>query len=75
MFFCLKVFLESKTYEEDQTPLHYAAKKGNNETVVSLINDYNADKECKDYQRRTPLYLAAEHGKFNKFDCSIFEYS
>lgn len=57
--------MESKTYEEEQTPLHYAAKKGNDDVVRSLINDYKADQECKDYQGRTPLYLAAEHGKLN----------
>ena len=46
--------------------MHYAAKKGNEDVVRSLINDYNAEKECKDYQGRTPLYLAAEHGRLNK---------
>ena len=54
--------MESKTYEEEQTPLHYAAKKGNNQAVEILVEKFKADKEAKDYQGRTPLYLAAEYG-------------
>jgi ankyrin repeat protein len=30
--------------------------------VQELIEKFNADKESKDYQHRTPLYLAAEYG-------------
>jgi ankyrin repeat protein len=46
-----------------QTPLHYAAKKGCINAVDCLINKFNANKEEKDSRRRTPLYLAAEHGQ------------
>jgi hypothetical protein len=38
--------------------LHYAAKKGNILAVQELIERFKAEKESKDYQGRTPLYLA-----------------
>ena len=59
---------KEQTYEEEQTPLHYAAKKGNEKAVMILINTFEAEKDKKDYlekkdfQGRTALYLAAEYG-------------
>ena len=54
--------LKGKTFGENQTPLHYAAKYGGYSAARSLLINYKANKECKDYQDRTPLYLAAECG-------------
>lgn len=59
---CQPDLLEEKSYEEKQTALHYAAKRGRNQVVVALIRDFKANKEAKDSMGRTPLYLAAEHG-------------
>lgn len=42
--------METRTYEESQTPLHYAAKNGSVQSVISLIRDYGANKEAKDHQ-------------------------
>jgi ankyrin repeat protein len=58
-----KSLLNSSTYEELQTPLHYAARCGSNKAVKCLIEDFNANKEEKDRNNRTPLYLAAEYGQ------------
>jgi ankyrin repeat protein len=55
--------LKQKTVNEKQTPLHYAAKYGSSEVVECLITEFKADKEERDYERRTPLFLAAEFGK------------
>lgn len=60
-----KNFLEAKTYVEEQTALHYAAKKGSEYSVACLIREFEADIESKDHQKRTPLYVAAEHGQKN----------
>jgi ankyrin repeat protein len=79
--------LEAKTYEEGQTPLHYAAKRGQTNMVSKLIKICKANKEALDsqsksilinklsniiqlnipfntFQDRTPLFLAAEYGKY-----------
>lgn len=57
----------SKSYVENQTPLHYASKNGAIETMKlyeKLLGDqFNEKIEEKDYQGRTCLYLAAEYGK------------
>jgi ankyrin repeat protein len=61
--FFFKVLIESKTYEEHQTALHYSAKQGNLEIVEYLLS-FEANIEVRDYQNRTPLFLASEHGLF-----------
>ncbi len=56
--------------------MHYAAKKGSEFSVACLIKEFKADIEAKDHQKRTPLYVAAEHGQKNvvkmllEFGCS-----
>jgi hypothetical protein len=60
---CKKTLLHAVTYEERQTPLHHAARNGCNKAVRCLIEDFNANKEEKDSNDRTPLYLAAEYGQ------------
>lgn len=56
--------LNGKTFGENQRPIHYAAKYGSYNAARYLIFNYSErkDKECKDSQDRTPLYLAAECG-------------
>jgi hypothetical protein len=42
--------LEAKTYEDGQTPLHYAAKRGQTNMVTKLIKVCKANKEALDSQ-------------------------
>lgn len=60
----LPKYIDEKTIAEQQTPLHIACKLGSVNVVECLINELNAYKEARDYQMRTPLYLAAEYSKF-----------
>ena len=69
--FACKDILEEQTNVENQTALHYAVKKGNKEMVACLIEAYGANKEAKDHQNRTPLFLAAEHGTCRTWTCAI----
>ena len=48
--------INSRTYGEDQTPIHYAAK---NDAVASLkvLLLKGANIEDKDYKQRTPLQV------------------
>ncbi|RSL97127.1 hypothetical protein CDV31_013195 [Fusarium ambrosium] len=47
--------------DRGQTPLHRAAKEGN-EAVARLLLEYRADKEVKSNGNQTPLHCAAEEG-------------
>ena len=53
---------DAKTFGEDQTPIHYAAK---NDAVNSLkvLVKLGSNLNCRDFKKRTPLQLAAELGK------------
>jgi ankyrin repeat protein len=53
-----------KTKKNEQTPLHFAAKMGNKKSAKFLIEVCKANKEAKDYLKRTPLYIAAEFGTY-----------
>jgi ankyrin repeat protein len=53
----------SKTVKSQQTPLHFAAKTGSLKIIDCLVKVCHANVEDVDYQGRTPLYIAAEHGK------------
>ena len=63
-FFHRLADLGAKTYGEEQTAMHYAAKNNAAASIKvmlrlgALIND-------RDYKRRTPLFVAAETGKHN----------
>jgi hypothetical protein len=57
--------IESETFEERQTPLHYASKKGSLAAVDSLIKDYDANKEAKDHLGKEKM--AKFIGNFSKF--------
>jgi ankyrin repeat protein len=54
-----------KTIGDEQTPLHFAAKMGNKKSAKFLIEVCKANKEPKDYLKRTPLYVAAEFGWYS----------
>ena len=62
--------LGAKTYGEEQTAMHYAAKNNAAASIKvmlrlgALIND-------RDYKRRTPLFVAAETGKIYFYSFSI----
>ena len=72
MFFSISANLGAKTYGEEQTAMHYAAKNNAAASIKvmlrlgALIND-------RDYKRRTPLFVAAETGKHNS--CFFIQYS
>ena len=51
--------LECLTHEENQTPLHFAARNDASNALVKLIK-CRADIEARDYKQRTPLHVAAE---------------
>jgi len=55
--------IKSKTTKSQQTPLHFAAKTGDLRIIDSLVKVCKDIVEDVDYQGRTPLYIAAEHGK------------
>ena len=62
----LKFFIEKGAdiharYEQDQTLLHVAAKKGNKEIVEFLLS-MGADKEAKENKGKTPLHVAIDKG-------------
>lgn len=44
------------TFEELQTPIHFAAKNDACQALKLLIN-YGASINCRDYQNRTPLQV------------------
>ena len=53
----------SKTYGELQTPMHYAAKN-NAALSLKIMLRLGAFINDRDYKKRTPLFVAAETGKF-----------
>ena len=61
-----KDLMDGTTTKETQNPFHYACRYNSYEAVKFLSNVYISEKkmflEAKDYQGRTPFYLAAEHG-------------
>lgn len=58
--------IKQKTAGERQAPIHYAAKNGSCDAIVSLVKNSGSYSskilEVRDHQGRTPLYLAAEYG-------------
>jgi ankyrin repeat protein len=54
--------VDQLTNEEKQTPLHYACRTGSINAVNVLVTKYKADIEARDYQGRSPLYIASEYG-------------
>ncbi|EKX50779.1 hypothetical protein GUITHDRAFT_161714 [Guillardia theta CCMP2712] len=57
-----KVFVDQTWVEDGQSPLFFAAIKGQLKMVQTLI-DAGANVDLKNYDGRTPLSLAAEYGK------------
>lgn len=58
-----ELFYNVSTFGENQTPLHYAARSGNERIVKYLIEEKQVNLEARDHLDRTPLYLAAEYGQ------------
>jgi ankyrin repeat protein len=56
--------MKKESTDEKQIPLHYAARFGSSDVIKCLINEYEANREAKDYLDRTPLYIAAEYGTY-----------
>ena len=57
----------SPTLVSFQTPLHYAAEKGHLHVVEYLVNQ-KADINEKNINGKTPLGLANDIGKHDKYD-------
>ena len=68
---------EAVTKGELQTPLFYAARNDATKALGVLIKAGCEYKEVRDYRQRTPLYVAAELGKWPTlgFYCWIAGYS
>ena len=60
-----------KTFNDKQTPLHYAAKYNGIDAMQILIR-HGADVNVVDAMERSPLFLAAEYGMCDIFYCLIF---
>ena len=48
---------------EEQTPMHYAAKNNAAASLKTMLR-LGAHINERDYKKRTPLFVAAETGKF-----------
>ena len=48
--------------EEDETPLHSAAREGADDTVDWLLKNTSIDPQCYNKMRETPAHLAAAGG-------------
>ncbi|XP_042201661.1 uncharacterized protein LOC103188515 [Callorhinchus milii] len=55
------VDLDTKTFEDLQAPIHYAAKHNSLCTLLYLCEN-GANIEARDQRARTPLFLAVEYG-------------
>lgn len=55
--------LGAKTVGENQTPMHYASKN-NAAASLKIMLRLGAHINDRDYKRRTPLFVAAETGKY-----------
>ena len=53
--------LELTTFGEQQTALHYASRNSSLNSIKLLVIQYKSDLESRDFQGRTPFYLAAEY--------------
>ena len=54
--------LDAKTDDEEQSPIHYAAKY-NAVSSLKIIIENRGHLNDRDYKRRTPIFLAAEMGQ------------
>ncbi len=53
--------VQSMQDEQGNTPLHYAARNGN-DGIIGLLLDRNAQVNSKNNQKNAPLHLAAQAG-------------
>ena len=58
--------INSRTSIEMQSPIHYAAKNNSVPSLRTLIK-HGASINDRDYKSRTPLFVAAESGKVEKY--------
>ena len=71
LIYSLSAKIDQKTKGEGQTPIHYAARNNAIATLKALIK-LGASITDRDYKSRTPLYVAAENGKYRvKFSKSV----
>ena len=58
--------IHARTVQENQTPIHYAAKYNAVDSIVTLVN-LDARLDDRDHKERTPLQIAAESGFFSTY--------
>ncbi|CAD5112443.1 DgyrCDS1665 [Dimorphilus gyrociliatus] len=66
-FLCCKVKVKSLLNDQDSegcTPLHYASRTGNFNTIAAFI-DMGAFLNVKDREKQSPLHFAARYGRFH----------
>ena len=51
-----------RTFNDHQTPLHYAAKYNSVDALKVLVG-HGGDIQAQDVMKRTPLFVAAEYGE------------
>ena len=55
--------LNAKTFGEGQNPIHFAAKY-NAVGSLKVILEHKGNINARDYKNRTPIFIAAEMGKW-----------
>ena len=58
----IDIYYKSYRNEDNQTPLHLAARGGHQEMVELLVSKHHAEVDARDKQDRTPLHWAAVTG-------------
>lgn len=56
--------IHARTFQENQSPIHYAAKYNAVDSIVTLVN-LDGRLDDRDHKERTPLQLASESGREN----------
>ena len=69
------LLLLSTCDDNENTPLHYAAFKGNENVLKLLITKYNVNPSSKGAKGRTILHLACRHGYAKLVETLLTQYS
>ena len=64
---------DARTYGEEQTVVHYAAKNDALDSLKALLK-IGCDMEVRDSKQRTPLQVASELGEHCVSDLCIYMY-